>query len=218
MKIAALKPLFFIVCFIFSVSEVTAKDNWELSKKEQGISIFVSKNTHSAMKSFRAEMIVNSRLSALVKVLDDSSIYPNLFHNCKSAKTLKVLSKVESYRYMITSMPWPVKNRDFIVHSKLQQNQSNKQVVISVNAKPDYLAQKAGMVRIRNMKARWTFTPMKAGQVRVVYEVNVDPAGNLPKWLVNVMAVDVPFYTLRNLRQLVKSSDYQSAKLDYIRD
>jgi len=217
-KISAFKAISLVIFSIFYASNSIANSNWELSKKERGISVFVSKNKISTMKSFKGVMTINSRLSPLVKVLNDSSIYPKLFHNCKSAKTLKELSKVESYRYMITSMPWPVKNRDFVVHSKLKQNKSNNQIVITSNAEPNYSPLKAGMVRIQKMKARWILTPLKKGQVKVVYEVNVDPAGKLPKWLVNLMAVDMPFYTLKNLREIVRKSSYQSAKLEYIND
>ena len=38
---------------------------------------------------------------------------------------------------------------------------------------------------------------------KIIYEVNADPGGKIPKWLVNDMISDFPFYSLKNLRALV---------------
>jgi hypothetical protein len=53
-------------------------------------------------------------------------------------------------------------------------------------------------------------------KVKITYELSIDPGGNLPKWLVNTLAVDFPFNTLKNLRQLVKKPLYRDAKRSYI--
>ena len=39
------------------------------------------------------------------------------------------------------------------------------------------------------------------------------PSGKIPKWIVNAMVVDIPFYTLQKLRELVKEAKYVNASL-----
>jgi hypothetical protein len=48
------------------------------------------------------------------------------------------------------------------------------------------------------------FVPQKKGGIQFIYEISVDPRGKIPKWMVNAMAVDYPFYTLKQVRALVE--------------
>lgn len=52
----------------------------------------------------------------------------------------------------------------------------------------------------------------------VAYEMSIDTGGNIPKWVVNSMAVDLPFYTLQNLRKLSGEDKYRIAKINGIID
>jgi ribosome-associated toxin RatA of RatAB toxin-antitoxin module len=73
-----------------------------------------------------------------------------------------------------------------------------------------------GLVRIKNMTGKWQLTPVENNKVKVVYEMNIDPGGKIPKWLVNAMLVDIPFNTLQKLRSIVKEAKYVNANLNYI--
>ena len=72
------------------------------------------------------------------------------------------------------------------------------------------------------MTGRWLLVPEKSASgresIKVLYEMNVDPGGDLPSWLVNNMAVDLPFITLKNLRNLVKRARYQNIDRSFIID
>lgn len=203
----------FISVFIFNTAQ--AENAWVLSKEAEGIQVFVRDTPGSKIKSFKGVVSVPGRLTALIALLEDTKVYPRFLFNCKSGSSLKEVSDFESYKYIVTNMPWPVKDRDAIVHSLMKQNKKTKQVEIKLMAVPKYKALKPGRVRISKMAGRWVFTPEKNG-VRVVYEMSVDPGGNLPKWIVNAMVVDMPFYTLKNLRSLVKQPVYQNTKRSYI--
>ncbi len=82
----------------------------------------------------------------------------------------------------------------------------------------EMVATNANMIRIDKMSGYWGFEPLKDGNVKVTYEMGVDPGGDLPVWLVNALVVDIPFYTLKNLRDLVKTPAYKNAKRSYIID
>ena len=208
-----------ISCFIVLVSSLSAvtcaANNWTLSKDKQGIQVFVRDTPGSAVKSFKGVITIPERLIPVLAVIDDTSVYPKLLHKCKSATLLKNRgnNQNESYKYLVTDMPWPVTDRDTVVRSVFSQDKKTKQVQINMQAVPQVIPPKAGLLRITRMKGRWLLSPQadKKG-VTVVYEMSVDPGGKIPKWLVNSMAVDMPFYTLSNLRRLVKQDKYQNAR------
>ena len=203
---------------IFSVGSVEAKSSWELSKQTDGIQVYVRNSSNSKIKFFRAVAIMPTRLTSLVAVLEDTTVFPRLFHNCKSAKSLKKVGHNEFYNYIVTAMPWPVSSRDSITQSIISQNKKTKRVDISINAKPNMVPQKKGIVRIKHLVGRWEFTPLKNGMTKVIYELSVVPGGSIPAWLVNLLVIDTPFYTLLKLRKLVKEPIYKNAKRSYILD
>ena len=208
---------YIILLLLFVISGFAmAENSWQLSKDEDGIQVHIRHNPASAIKTFKGSMTLNSRLSALVAVIEDTQAYPRWLHNCKSAYTVKKVGNNQVYNYVITGMPWPVADRDSIVHSVLTQNKNNKQILIKLATAPKMVPLKQGMVRIQTLTGRWLITPLKNGQVNVVYEMSVDPGGNIPKWLVNAMSVDLPFYTLQKLRKLVKEDTYANALVENI--
>ena len=195
---------------------VTTAAPWVLNKEENGVKVFVRDTPNSAFRAFKGVTTFPVNLSAVVAALDDVKAYPKYLHQFKSAKVLRKISDTESIRYIVTNMPWPVKDRDVVIHSRLNQNPQSKQVIISLNGEPKTAKQQVGLVRIQKMQGRWVLTPQGKNSVTVAYEMSVDPGGNIPKWLVNTLSVDIPFYTLSNLRKLVQQPIYRQAKLSYI--
>ena len=207
----------FLLLFV-TTSQVLAANPWQLSMDEDGIQVHIRHNQASAVKSFKGSMMVNARLSSLVAAIEDTSAYPRWLHNCKSARTIKTVGNNQVFNYVVTGMPWPVADRDSIVHSVLTQNKSSKQILITLASEPKELPLKQGMVRIQTLSGKWQLTPLKEGEVSVIYEMSVDPGGNIPKWLVNAMSVDLPFHTLRKLRNIIKESRYLNARVENIVD
>ena len=209
------KYIIFLLLFVISASTM-AENSWQLSRDEDEIQIYTRDNPASAVKSFKGSMVIKSRLAALVSVIEDTDTYPRWLQDCKAAKSIKKTGNNQVYNYVVTGMPWPVVDRDAIVHSVLMQNNTSKQVVITLGSAADMIPPKKGMVRIKNLSGKWLLTPLDSGQVNVVYEMNVDPGGNIPKWLVNALAVDLPFYTLQKLRKIVKEDKYANATVENI--
>jgi len=211
MKNTSLKVSIFVLLVSFA-QLLNAEASWQLDKDENGIKVYVRDSAGSAVQSFKGVVNIPARIPSIVTALEDTKSYPLFLHNCKTASDLKTVSDSESFKYIVTNMPWPVKDRDMIVHSLMSQDRNTKKVSIKMNADVKLLAQKPGLVRISQMKGSWSLVPAAKGTVKVTYEMNVDPGGNLPKWLVNSLAVDIPFHTLRKLREQLKKPVYENAK------
>ena len=71
-----------------------------------------------------------------------------------------------------------------------------------------------GAVRTLKLKGEWILEALENGQTRVTYEVNADPGGLLPAWLVNLGSRKLPLKTLKNMREQLKSTEaYSRARL-----
>jgi len=206
-----------LIASVFFSSSLYADNTWQQNKNEDDIRVFTKDVQGTALKAFRGVVTIPARLSSIVAVIDDTSVYVKLFHNAKYAKDLMRVSESEAYKYMITALPWPAVNRDSIIHSNLKQNQKSRVVQITMKSMPNYIPSKTGLVRIQKMTGRWLLVP-EGNNVKVFYEMNIDPSGSLPTWLVNAMSIDLPFITLKNLREIVKQDKYRNVKNSYIID
>ena len=214
LKKSLLIKLSLLLCLTVSfVTQVTAQteissfenEAWRLVKEEDGVSVFTRHTNSSSLRSTKGVVVIPVSMNYLLTVLETPKTFTRWMYNSKSAATLKQVSFVERYDYVLTDMPLFGWDRDLIVQSVLQQNQKTKQVVITFTAAPDFIPVKRGVIRIKKMTGRMVLTPLmrksgKKEQVHMVYEVNADPGGLVPKWIVNDLAFDYPFYSLKKLR------------------
>ena len=204
---------------VFATAEVTSTTNtWRLNKEEESIQVYLRNSKNSAAMSFKGTMTVKSKLSSVLAVIGDVSSFPRWLYLCRSAMTLSSSDETRLINYIVLDMPWPLLDRDSLVVTSPSQNKSTKRVEIKMHAEPTYVLKVAGKVRIETMYGRWLLTPVGSGEVNIIYEMTADPGGNIPKWLVNSMIADLPFYTLLNLREVIKEDKYANAKIPGIID
>lgn len=204
--------------FLSLLPQTVSAGDWEEARydKDEDIRVFTRKVKGSDFKAFRAVTRVNSTLTGLVALLEDAGVAKDWVFKCRSMELIESLSPTQSYYYMITDMPWPVKNRDSVSLASVTQNAETGQVRVDITAANDIKKSRKGYVRIQEMTGYWLFTPLADGQVEVIYEAHADPRGGLPSWLVNSFVVDAPLNTLRGLRKKIGNATYQSAHREYI--
>lgn len=203
-----------LFCTLLIWSNLANANTWVLSKDEEGIQVFLRNTPNKAIKSFKSTMTVNGRLSSVMAVLENVNSYPRWLHNCRSAKILKEISGTKKLMYVVTDMPWPVIDRDAIYEATRTQNKINKRVDIKLVAKPTMASKVVNRVRINTMQGSWILMPVGNNKTEVTYEMTVDPGGNIPKWIVNTLVVDIPFFTLKKLRKVSKEDKYKNAVIE----
>lgn len=189
-----------IILFLFQ-----GKSNaWEKVKEKNGITVYTRKREGSGFKEFKAVMLIRTSLSSLIALVDDIEASPLWIDTCKEGTLLRRVSPKETYTYTVNDAPWPVRDRDAVVHNIIEQDPQSGVVTIRTTAVPDYIPEKPDLVRVKKIDAYWRFTPLGDGLVELVYNVYNDPGGNLPAWLVNSAAISQPYNTLINLKEIIK--------------
>jgi ribosome-associated toxin RatA of RatAB toxin-antitoxin module len=181
-----------LICFLvptllFSSFTPIGSDNtaWSLGKNSNGINIYTRAYPNSAYKEFKGVMTVKATMSCLLAIMKDVKSYPKWFHECPEANALKVLSFKEGYNYLTYKLPWPLENRDMVVHYWVSQDLNDKSVLIKTKGEGNYTTAKEGWVRIQELNGFWKFTPKGDGMVEVHYQVHLEPNGSIPAWLAN---------------------------------
>jgi ribosome-associated toxin RatA of RatAB toxin-antitoxin module len=211
--------LFFTFTLLLSFkSDQTASDTWQLKKFESGIAIYTRNAENSKFKELKSVATYKCSLSSIIALIDDFESYPQWVYKCGISKTVKRNSDNDLIHYQTVTAPWPVANRDFVVHAEMHQDPITKIVTQTATCIPDYLPRVEGHVRITEFRAQWTLIPLKNGYVEADYQLLVNPGGNIPAWLVNLAVVDGPFETALNMKKWLMKEKYQKTILPFIKE
>ncbi len=208
-------PLLFLLLFFNSLDAQTSSD-WALKNNKDGVKVYFRKTAD--VHEIKLVTSLHTSLSGLVQLLSEVEHYPVWGYKVIEAKLLKKVSNTERYYYSKLDFPWPLNDRDIIMHTYLEQDSVSKRIIARSVAAPDYLPENKDVVRIRNAHTQWTLMPGTGGWPYIEYHIYSDPAGNLPDWLVN-MAIDVgPRETIKAMRGLLQQDKYKKAKLAHIKE
>ena len=98
-----------------------------------------------------------------------------------------------------------VSDRDVVVETVFKFDDTHRRITIDAtsvqHAKRPLVP---GVVRMPKVKLRWQFRMVSLSLTEVTYEVEADPGGWLPAWLVNRVSKDIPYHSLVNLEKQSK--------------
>lgn len=181
---------------------------WELQLNEDNIKVYTKDIKDSNFKAFRGEVEVDSSLINVVAHHVDLEAMTEWLHDCSESKLVRKVDAHDFYVYQRTSAPWPVSDRDYVIHMNISQNTSDYSVLMTFEAEIQASENNEDCVPVTQLKGYWRFTPKSLNRVLIEYETSADPAGDLPAWLANSFVVDQPYGTLKKLKQRVENNSY----------
>jgi len=185
--------------FFFSWLLATSSFAWDLEVESDGIKVYTQEIPGSSFKAFRGDMTLQTSLKSLAAHLMDAESMDDWLHDCSKSELVSRLDGNEFIVYQEAHAPWPVSNRDYLLHSKIEQEPQTKVVLMSFTAVVEGDTTGDECVRVTELNGFWRLTPLSNGYVYIEYETHADPGGALPAWLANSFVVDQPLNTLRNL-------------------
>jgi hypothetical protein len=200
-------------------SSTLLKDNakgWKLSKNEEGISVYTKDRKGSNFKEIKVSCTLHSSAASLVHLLSIKEEYPAWIYACSEARMLNQVSPFETYHYQVTDAPWPVEDRDLIVRTTVSQDPVTKVIDIYGVGIADYIPENKNKIRVSQYTAHWIITPKGNNTLDIVYLIALDPAGNLPPWIVNLGVSEGPLRTMKNLKARLPM--YKDAKVSFIEE
>jgi hypothetical protein len=187
------------------VLPVFGQKDWSLVCNENWIKIYKSDMSSSSYKRIKVECTIEGTIDKLVRVLNDVNNHKNWIYNTKDAHIIKRVNSSEYYYYTETTLPWPMQNRDAVVHIKFQRENS-KTLNIVAAGEPDYMPLVAGKVRVPKSANTWQVTVPEPNKLNIIYIFEAEPGGHIPPWLVNTFVNKGPYESFRRLAELLKNS------------
>jgi len=191
-------------------------DGWVLKKEKSGIKIYYRKT--SDIHELKLATTLEASLSGVAQLLDEVQYFPKWGYKISETRTIKRISPTEMIYYARVDFPWPMSDRDLVLHTKLVQDPENRTVTSTSEAVSGHVPEHKGIVRMHKANTRWTVRPGAGSNVQLEYYLYSDPGGSLPDWVVN-MALDMgPRETVKRMRDTLKQPRYHNVKLAHIKE
>lgn len=200
-----------ISSFGFSIESVQAQtqEAWRLAKDKDQIKVYERNIPGSKSSELKVECAMNGTQSQLVALLSDIANYKNVIYKTKSAKLIRRISETELVYHVVTSVPWPVSDRDMSVQLTFAQDPASKILQIKGVGVPNLVAPQHNTVRIVDWLALWEVRPVAKQRMQVTYTCRLDPGGDIPAWLDNIAAANSAYQSFVLIRNSLSLPRYQ---------
>ena len=198
------------ITFLISIliSPLSAAE-WKLVKEKDGIKIYNRPVEGFPVDEFKGIAVIDAPMEVIIEVLHDVPAGTEWMKDCKEARIIKEIDDLVKYLYVHQDAPWPVSDRDAVVKS--EGKLSFKKGIAKFDAKgvkEPMVPIKKKCVRMTVLDGGWTLKRIAPDKTEAIYQVRADPAGSIPKFLVNFFSKDIPYHTIMGMRKMVKKEKY----------
>lgn len=189
----------------FSLILVVQQKDCELRKSAEGIEVYTCKMADSKINSIQSTFAVSSSFGALSEALFDLNNFHKWQYKIVKTELLKSISKNEFIYRAELETPWPVSNRDLILHVKMSATANPNEYHFSAIGKPDFIPPREGFVRVPVSEAHWYIQVLGQKNIKIKHSILIDPGGSIPAWLMNLSLAEGPYQTFKSLREFLSS-------------
>lgn len=204
-----------ISCLLSGHTPTATKDEWVFKKEKDKIRVY-TKKMPDGITAIKLTASVQSTLSGVVQLFYDVEDYESWGYKMAEARLIKRYSPFEHHYYARFDFPWPLADRDIVLHSKMVQDADTKTIHIDNNAVNGFVEEQKGVVRIRQARTQWYFFAPKNGWLYLEQYVVSDPGGDVPDWATDFAIDSGPVETIKGVRNRLKTERYQHAKVSHI--
>jgi hypothetical protein len=180
-------------------------DRYQKVDSVHGIDLYRFDTPGEDMPGFRGEVVIDRPLEDVVQVLRDVEHHTEWMHRCAVSEILQTLSDDRAIVYNRTDVPWPVADRDVVLDTRFETASAGRLVTLTFeNTDPNLKPPPPRVVRMPKLSGFYRLWKIDANTTKVVYQVEADIGGRVPKWIAERVARDMPYETLSRLRTRVR--------------
>ncbi len=198
-----------LVSLVLFPGMVISQQKWQLHKESDGIKSYTRKVPGSSFYECMGKTIINAEIERVAEMIRDIPTYPRWFARCKEIRLLKKFSPDNMFIYFVYDAPWPVKDRDLVVKTRVKRHWQQGRAQITVNPHPAYpFPRNDNYIRITSLSIEFTLTYISRKKTHITMIFKVDPAGSVPASLANIVTRNHPLKTLRGMKKTINSKRY----------
>ena len=181
---------------------------WRKLYTEKGITVWAADRANSDLPVLRGVGEIPVNLYHLLAIVEDVKRHPEWVYRLDRSQIVERPDPFHILAYLRFDFPWPTSDRDGLVKLEVvRQWKPHHQVWIQFKRTVDRRRPPfPGIVRVPWSRGFTRLRWLGPRRTEVIYQIDTDPGGLLPKWLVRWISEDLPVRVLLGLRrQIVKT-------------
>jgi len=189
-------------------SKIDLKDQtgWKLNRKEDGIEIYSKKIPDSSILAVRGKAKLPYPLEKIFYALLDHSRSKEWVDKLVDSRQLRIIDPLTRIIYNEMAIPWPFKNRDFVIKQKILISKNRKIVTILGNSVEDSLSPNTKLIHgeVSGIAELQWLSPTST---QASIELHGDPKGAIPAFIVNWVQKEWPYDSLIALKSKLNKDE-----------
>lgn len=175
----------------FFVTARAGEAPWTLVKNKEDVQIFTRSVPGSEFLQVKAVAQMNASMETVINTLGNGETCSEWRKLCKSSKVLQLLTDKERYVYMVLNMPWPLADRDLVIHSTASIDSDNKTYTVDLSSAADRYPQQE-YVRAQS-SGSYQLSLIDQYRVQFTWIMHTDLGGKLSPNVINKRLVENTF-------------------------
>lgn len=172
---------------------------WKYIGTTDNIQIFEKKTPADKYRSVRLLTYSSASVDEVVAAVEDVPSHPKWAFGAQSAEILKTYDSDDSFvYYVIIDFPFPTKDRDLVVQYE-KIHDGNSGIKLISKSVPGYIPRKGKYIRMEEYLSIYKIRQVREGQTQIVHELQVNPGGKIPDWIVKMFRTNGPVKTMKGL-------------------
>ncbi|GGU55330.1 hypothetical protein GCM10009504_10490 [Pseudomonas laurentiana] len=191
---------------------LASAEDWQLAANEDNIQVYLSNVPGTHYQRFRGIALIKASVATLTDLQENLRVACKWLYACADMRLLKVEGD-NTWVYITTALPWPANPRDIVLKVHTERTDDGA-VIRHLSAVPGMVPGVPGQTRVRQLSGIWKMVPKRDNETEVTYQLQADPAGDIPSWLANQFVIDAPMITLKTLRAVAERQGIRPASTD----
>jgi hypothetical protein len=186
------------LCFLCFFSAMA--QSWEFVKETNGIKLFLRDEKNTGFKAFHGETVFKGDFAKACSLVGDPAHLDWWGDDIRNIKVLAYEKGKHIRYYFVYDTPWPYSDRDLVAEVQITTDTLTGAKIIASKQLSGVVPLKPGLVRVNNFWQKWTIKPAGKGMIAITLEGFIDPSGNIPAWLYNMVITDIPLRLISTIK------------------
>lgn len=180
----------------------SATAGWKKIGEQEGITLWTKDKPGRAIPVFKGRTEIDAPMYQLLAILADPERAVEWNSRVAALRLLERASDFDFRFYVRIRAPWPANDRDVVLATELTREENGERLIAwfrgdrrAATPVPD------GVVRFERLTGIYRLQRLAPGKTLVEYEIDGDPGGWLPGWLISYSVRGMPLDALRGLRR-----------------
>ena len=187
---------------------VPKNTRWERLYTKQGLTLFSAKRSTSDLPLLKGQGILKANLYEVMAVVEDAQTHSEWVYRMKRSEIFERPDPFHLRAYIQLDFPWPASDRDSVLQvevTRLWEPHHEVWITFQRSAHPKF-PERPDMVRTPQSRGYTRLRWRSSTETEVMYVIDSDPGGSLPRWLIRWLSKDMPFKVLTGLTKRVRET------------